>query len=127
MTDILERLLAYNMADFDTSASLTRDRVPFADVTLIRDASDLTETIHEAAAEIARLRAEIAALAVAKCEAQAKASRLEHANGKLGTRLTEALINAGSAELRGRMAAINDMIAQGLACEPGAGLGERGA
>lgn len=57
MTNIVERLRAYTMGDFDTYAVLRHRGEWIAQVTMIREASDLCETVHEAAAEIERLRA----------------------------------------------------------------------
>jgi hypothetical protein len=58
-TELPAQLRAYNYADFDTSAVLTCEGGRFADVPWIRHASDLIETVHAAAAEIERLRAQM--------------------------------------------------------------------
>lgn len=57
MKDIVERLRAYTMGDFDTYAVLRHRGAWIAQVTMIREASDLMEAVHGAAAEIERLRA----------------------------------------------------------------------
>lgn len=59
MTDIVERLRAYTMGDFDTYAVLRCRGEWIAQVTMIREASDLVETTHQAAAEIERLRRQL--------------------------------------------------------------------
>ena len=52
-------LRSYSWEDYDTYATLTRRGEKIADVTLIREACDLIELVHEAADMILTLRDEL--------------------------------------------------------------------
>jgi hypothetical protein len=52
-------LRSYSLEDYDTCATLTRRGEKIADVTMIREACDLIELVHEAADMILTLRDEL--------------------------------------------------------------------
>jgi hypothetical protein len=82
MSDLVERLRAVQAGDYDTHGTLRVGARTICDVSLIRDASDMAEMCHDAAAEIVRLLGYVDAFRREEARADALAERLDGAEAE---------------------------------------------